>query len=121
MQAILSDTQIRANLRTVLARHRVDLNRTSFSCSRGVVRMLGELCRHGATAGKPVEMGEVEALERELQSVKGVSRVHFDLLNWRRLSTGEWQPVHKRERPQAAASHAAAESAEGRAAVLAAA
>lgn len=98
MQTIRSDTQIRADLRMVMTRHRVDLNRTAFSCARGVVRMQGELCRRANTPEAPIDLGEIELLEHELECVKGVARVHFDLANWRRLSTGEWQEVRKRER-----------------------
>lgn len=96
MQDKTSDTQIRAGLRAVLTRHRVDLNKTSFFCARGIVRMLGQLNHLGAYADRPVELGEVEVIEHELQGVPGVVRVHFDLSNVRKLSNGKWEEVKKR-------------------------
>lgn len=100
MQATVSDTQVRANLRAVLTRHRIDLSKASFFCARGVVRMLGELRRHGASSATGVELGEIEAIERDIQGLKGVTRVHFDLSNWNKLSNGRWKPVLRdRRRP----------------------
>jgi len=87
----LSDTQIRAGLRNTLVRHRIDLNKTSFVCARGVVRMIGELLHQREYANAPVRPVEVEALERDLNHVRGVQRVHFDLSNWDRLDSGEWR------------------------------
>ncbi len=103
MNGDLTDTQIRAGLRAVLTRHHVDLSKTSFSCARGVVRLLGELRRHGVGPTQSLELGEMDTLERELGAVKGVARVHFELANWRRLASGEWRPVATR-RERAATS-----------------
>lgn len=98
MQATVSDTQVRANLRAVLTRHRVDLSKTSFFCARGVVRMLGELRRHGAGSSTGVALGELEAIEHDIQGLQGVTRVHFDLSNWNKLSNGQWKPVLREQR-----------------------
>jgi len=86
----LTDTQIRANLRTVLTRHGIDPNKTSFVCARGIVRLLGDLEHQGKHSAKPVDAGEVEAIEQELQRVRGVKRVHMDLRSWRRRDDG-WE------------------------------
>ena len=95
----LSDTQIRASLRTVMAKHRIDLNKTSFSCTRGIVRMLGELKHQGSYASKPVHVAEIEALEHDVNHLRGVVRVYFDLANWRRLESGEWCPAEESRSP----------------------
>ena len=95
MRAKASDTQIRAGLRSVLTRHRVDLNKTSFFCAGGVVRMLGEMQRFGTNADANLDLGEMEVIEHEIQNVKGVLRVHFDLANMRKLSNGQWDMIEK--------------------------
>lgn len=90
----ITDTHIRAGLRTVLARHRVDLTKTQFFCTRGVVRMTGELSPVGAEARRmTLSLCAVEAFEHDVTRVKGVERVHFDFANWRRLDNGEWKPL----------------------------
>ena len=100
MRAVhLSDTQIRASLRSVMAKHRLDLNKTSFSCTRGTVRILGELKHQGAYASTPVHQAELEALEYDVTHTRGVVRVYFDLSNWRRLESGEWQPTEESRSP----------------------
>lgn len=90
-----NDTQIRAGLRSVMARRRLDANATSITCARGIVRMLGELRHQGAFA-HPVGREEVEALENDIRGVRGVVRVHFDLANWRQLADGRWKPVERK-------------------------
>ena len=35
----------------------------------------------------------LEALERDVVHARGVKHAYFDLVNCRRLSTGEWQPA----------------------------
>ena len=98
----LSDTQIRANLRSVLAHHKVDLNKTSFVCTRGVVRMVGELEKQQAFATQGLSSGDVESLEQDLSRVRGVIRVHMEFKNWLRETSGSWKEKgrpKKREEP----------------------
>ena len=92
----LNDTQIRANLRTVLAKHRIDMTTTAFVCTRGIVRLNGELEHQGAVSSVEMRTGELEAFEHDIQDVRGVQRVYFDLSNWRRLASGQWARVEKR-------------------------
>ena len=87
----LSDTQIRANLRTVMNHHKVDLTKTSFVCTRGIVRMVGELARQQAYGTLPLHANDVELLERDLSCQRGVVRVHMEFKNWLRESSGEWK------------------------------
>jgi hypothetical protein len=87
----LSDTQIRAGLRSVLARHGIDTAKASFTCTKGVVRLLGQLVHRGAVASESMRPYEMDSLETDLRGVKGVARVHFDLANWQRERSGRWR------------------------------
>ncbi len=104
----LNDTQIRASLRTVLAKHRIDMAKTSFICTRGVVRLNGDIEHQGAVSGVDMRTGELEAFEHDIQDVRGVNRVYFDLANWRRLASGQWTRIEKRPRGRAQAEDAMA-------------
>jgi len=95
----LSDTQIRANLRSVMNHHHVDLNKTSFVCAKGVVRMVGEIAKQQAFAAQALNSNDIEALEKDMTSMRGVVRVHMDLKNWLRQSTGSW--LEKNGKPPA--------------------
>ncbi len=108
----LNDTQIRANLRTVLAKHRIDMTKTAFICTRGVVRLNGELEHQGAVSSVEMRMGELEAFEHDIQDVRGVQRVYFDLSNWRRLASGQWARIEKRSAKSSRAEASRAVSAD---------
>lgn len=86
-----SDAQIRAELRAVMTRHRLDLSKTSFLCTRGVVRMTGELQRLRAYGNHPVVSSDVELLEQDLARVRGVVRVYIDVKSWQREVCGVWR------------------------------
>lgn len=84
----LSDTQIRANLRSLFSESGVDPNRTAFLCANGIVRVLGEIvsARHNV----PLRSTQIGDLEDSIRRSDGVARVHFHPQNWKRLPTGEW-------------------------------
>lgn len=88
----LSDTQIRANLRSVLTETGFDPNKTNFICTRGVVRLRGDLI---SIHDSPVHPRQVDELEHTLRRTRGVVRVHFHLRNWERLPTGMWRLIEK--------------------------
>ncbi|MCP3915752.1 MAG: hypothetical protein GY711_09370 [bacterium] len=91
--ADLSDTQIRANLRTILAEAGIDPNQTAFTCTSGIVRLLGELMSiQGSAAVRPAQ---IDDLETSIKKTRGVQRVHLNLKNWERVGTGQWAPVEK--------------------------
>ncbi len=91
----LSDTQIRSRLRSIVAKHWIDLQKTNFTCTKGIVRMTGELHHTGGSSSIPVDKTKIENLEHDLSRTKGVQRVHFDFKNWRRLESGEWKRLAK--------------------------
>jgi len=88
MKDNLSDTQIRASLRSVLTESGVDANRTAFTCTGGIVRMLGKLLGIG---DQNLRSGQVDDLEQTIRRTRGVQRVHFNLDDWERTPTGEWK------------------------------
>jgi hypothetical protein len=87
----LSDTQIRANLRSVLAEAGIDPNKTTFTCTSGTVRLLGDLL--DIHRGEPVRSAQVSAVESSIRRTKGVRRVHLHLEHWERSPSGEWVPI----------------------------
>lgn len=91
----LSDTQIRASLRTLLTESGVDPNRTSLLCASGTVRVLGKLL---GISEAPVQPGQVNELEQSIRRSNGVKRVHFHLENWTRLPDGRWEEIKDEEK-----------------------
>lgn len=92
MKDNLSDTQIRADLRSVLAEAGIDPNKTSFVCASGVVRVLGELL---GIRDAPVQGSQIDDLEQSIRRSRGVQRVHFHPKNFERTPTGEWRAVER--------------------------
>jgi hypothetical protein len=87
----LSDTQIRKNLRTLLLEAGIDPDQAALVCAGGIVRVLGELL--AARADRPVKPAQVGELEQSIRRSKGVKQVYFNVRNWERVPTGEWQPT----------------------------
>lgn len=88
----VSDTDIRADVRSHLARHRVDMQRANFRVNNGTVRMCGELFHLGGHE-QPVSASMVESLERDIASTRGVRHTYFEFENWKRLESGTWEAV----------------------------
>lgn len=89
MERQISDTQIRASVRSSLTHLRVDLQSLAIASAGGVVRITGVLVRRDTDA-PPFGPTVLEDLERELRRVAGVRRVHLDPENWHRLPSGAW-------------------------------
>jgi hypothetical protein len=89
------DTEIRSEVRALLSRHRIDLQRIQFRIASGTVRVSGELAYHGGAGATFQRMptSALEALEHDLAVTRGVKHTYFDLSNWHRLSSGEWEPA----------------------------
>lgn len=93
----VSDTQIRAKLRSIVARYRLDPQRMTVRITRGTMRFAGSLLLLGRPEER-VSLAVVEAFEREAARLPGVEMLYFDLDNWRRMGTGEWVRVEPKER-----------------------
>ncbi len=88
------DNEIRSEVRSLMVRHRVDQWRLQVRVTSGTVRISGELCYlGGAYFNTPGSL--VEGLERDVTLSPGVKHAFFDLSNWTRLTTGEWQPLER--------------------------
>ena len=86
------DHEIRAEVRSLLVRHRADLWRLQVRVNNGLVRITGELVF--LRGSDPTPPSFVEHLERSLNCSPGVKRASLDVTNWTR-TTGEWQPLEK--------------------------
>lgn len=62
--------------------------------------MVGELAKQQAFASQPLNSGDVECLEKDMSNLRGVVRVHMDLKNFLRESTGSWKEKEARERAE---------------------
>jgi hypothetical protein len=96
-----SDTKIRSELRALFSRYRVDQQRFRVRVTTGTVRLTGELLYHGSHSSQPMAGEAVENFTRDLGALRGVRHAFFDLYNWRRLSTGQWEPIALKIRAQA--------------------
>ncbi len=92
MKSGLTDTQVRANVRSTLTQLRLDVQEVSIVSSHGVVRITGELKRSTREA-QPIRATMLEEFTRELRRAKGVRRVLLQPINWRQVSGGSWVEV----------------------------
>ena len=89
-----SDFRINSKVRSVLARHWIDLSRVGLSSISGTVRLTGILCRLSSESDVDPFTGQhLAQLETELLSIKEVKRVYFNLDNWRKDGNRQWMPV----------------------------
>ena len=98
----VSDTEIRSEVRSLLNRQRLDLQKLQIRVTGGTLRLGGELTFLGGGSGVAVPVGIVEGLEQDLKRVRGVKRTHLGFADWRRLSSGEWEHVGRRAPVKAA-------------------
>lgn len=92
MKLELTDTQVRANVRSTLTQLRLDVQEVSIASSQGVVRITGELKRNTKDA-QPIRATMLEEFTRELLRSKGVRRVQLNPINWRQVGGGSWIEV----------------------------
>ena len=92
MTSALTDTQVRANVRSTLTQLRLDVQEVSIASSQGVVRITGELKRSTKEA-QPIRATMLEEFTRELGRAKGVRRVLLNPVNWRQVGGGSWIEV----------------------------
>lgn len=85
-----SDFQINSGVRSLLAKHWIDLKKVQLGAFHGTVRLTGELCRLGGECASDHDPRLVDNLDAEIRMIRGVERVYFELTNWRRGGGGEW-------------------------------
>ena len=87
----ISDFKVNSLVRSVLARHWIDLQRVRYATFRGTVRIRGNLSRLGAGDRPQLTPADLEIFEHEIRRIRGANRVCFELRNWRKDATGRWQ------------------------------
>ena len=92
----VSDTDIRAEVRSHMARHRIDMQHAQFRATNGIVRMSG-LVFHLGGHKQSVALSVIESLERDVIGTPGVRHSFFEFDNWRREETGKWEAVKGEE------------------------
>jgi hypothetical protein len=98
MENQASRYEVNRSVRTVLARHDVDLSRLDYSYIGGTVYLYGDLLK--STEGE-FTPATIEVLAREVTGLPHVRDLQCDLNNWTILtSSGSWQ-VTKRKKPSA--------------------
>ena len=90
MKKYIPDNEIRAEIRSLLVRQRVDQWRLQVRVANGMVRVTGELVFLRGSDPTPPYM--VELLERSLNSTAGVKHASLDVTNWSKCS-GEWKII----------------------------
>jgi hypothetical protein len=90
----VNDNEIRAEVRSLLVRQRVDQWRVQVRVSAGMVRITGELVFLRGSDPTPPSL--VEALERSLNTTAGVKHTMIEVSNWKKPSGGEWKLVEER-------------------------
>jgi hypothetical protein len=90
-----SQYQLHAEVRQVLVRHWIDLDRVQFGCHRGTVRLSGELV-HTRDSGWDPSMSIFESLRSGMMRIQDVRIVQFDFVNWARDANGSWVETQRR-------------------------
>jgi len=88
MKKYVPDNEIRAEIRSLLVRQRVDQWRLQVRVSSGMVRITGELIFLRGSDPTPPHL--VENLERSLYQSAGVKNASIDVTNWSKAS-GQWK------------------------------
>ncbi len=89
-------------VRTVLTRHRANLEVLTISCSASIVYLGGSLVRSSRQDYKPAD---VELIFREIERIKMVRGIDADLENWSVSGRGsaDWVIVPKKQAQRAGA------------------
>lgn len=90
----VADNELRAEIRSLLVRQRVDQWRLQVRVTAGLVRITGELVFLRGSDPTPPSL--VEGLERALTSTPGVKHASIDVSNWKKPGGGEWKLVEVR-------------------------
>lgn len=94
----VSDFQINARVRSVLARHWIDTQRVRIGSFRGTVRLSGELRLICERTGRNFDGMQLELVVSEIRAIRGVARVHLDLANWTKNELGKMTAIEESSR-----------------------
>jgi hypothetical protein len=88
MKKYVPDNEIRAEVRSLMVRQRVDQWRLQVRVTNGMVRITGELVFLRGSDPTPPYL--VDNFERALAQTAGVKNATLDVANWSKAS-GEWK------------------------------
>lgn len=91
-RAQVSDSDIRHDIRSYLARYRIDMTRIRMRVYGGTVRVSGEMY-HLGLGDRPVSLGVLESFERDVIGTAGVRNAFLELDNWKLVEGAGWQAV----------------------------
>ena len=101
------DLELTSGVRSVMARHWIDLTKTTYFVRRGHVTLGGEVnvLGRGNAPGSTADM--LKAFEVELHRLREVKTVTFEFTNWIRDGAGVWICLYRKSSDPAPASTAA--------------
>ncbi len=88
-----NDLKISAAIRRELSSRRIDLSKIKFPVKAGEVSIEGELVFVGLEKSNEETAIELKFIESSLKNILGVSKVNFELTNWKKNDSGIWEPV----------------------------
>ena len=88
--------QITNEVRRILVRNWIDLERITFGFFSGSIRISGELVKLRRTGYTDPGISILEILEAEIGRVEDVKHVQFELTNWKRDDSGVWRANSRR-------------------------
>lgn len=88
-----NDLKISAAIRRELSSRRIDLSKIKFPVKAGEVSIEGELIFVGLDKSNEETAIELKFIESSLKNILGVSKVNFELTNWKKNDSGIWEPV----------------------------
>ena len=91
----VTDSDIRSDIRSYMAQHRIDMQRVNLRVFGGTVRLSGDVYHLGGHE-KPVCMALLESFERDVVRSRGVRHAFFEFTNWRRQDGGQWESTDGR-------------------------
>jgi hypothetical protein len=90
------DLELSSGVRSVLARHWIDLTKTTYFVRRGHVTLGGEVSLLGGGHGAGNTADMLKAFEVELHRLREVKTVTFEFSNWIRDGAGVWICLYRK-------------------------
>ena len=89
-----NDLKISAAIRRELSSRRVDLTKLKFPIKAGEVALQGELEFVGVEKSSDEIAVELKFIETSIKAIEGVSKLTFELTNWKQNESGIWESAH---------------------------
>ena len=88
-----NDLKISAAIRRELSSRRIDLSKIKFPVKAGEVSLEGELVFVGLSKTNDEIAIELKFIESSIKAIVGVSKINYELSNWKKNDSGIWEPV----------------------------